>query len=44
MSLDVYLTAVRKTTIYSSNITHNLGAMAQAAGIYQACWRHEDGR
>ena len=34
MSLDVYLTAVRPTTVYESNITHNLGKMAAAAGIY----------
>jgi hypothetical protein len=27
--------------VYSSNITHNLGAMASEAGIYEACW-HPD--
>lgn len=27
---------------YSANITHNLGAMAEAAGIYEALWRPED--
>jgi len=26
-------------TFYSANITHNLGGMAQAAGIYFALWR-----
>lgn len=26
-------------TIYSANITHNLGQMARAAGIYEALWR-----
>ncbi len=25
--------------LYSANITHNLGAMAAAAGIYEALWR-----
>ena len=27
---------------YSANITHNLGAMAQAAGIYTYLWRPEE--
>jgi len=27
---------------YSSNITHNLGQMAQEAGIYEALWRPEE--
>lgn len=42
MSLDVYLTAVRKTEVYSRNITHNLGAMADEAGIYKHLWRPEE--
>lgn len=42
MSLDVYLSAVRTTTVYSSNITHNLGMMAREAGIYEALWRPEE--
>jgi len=42
MSLDVNLTAVRKTSVYSSNITHNLGKMAAAAGIYEELWRPEE--
>lgn len=42
MSLDVSLHAVRETEIYSSNITHNLGKMADAAGIYHALWRPEE--
>lgn len=25
--------------VFSANITHNLGEMAQNAGIYEACWR-----
>ena len=36
MSLDVTLTAVRPTEVYSANITHNLW-MAEEAGIYQHC-------
>jgi len=28
--------------VYSANITHNLGRMAKAAGIYQALWRPEE--
>ncbi len=42
MSLDVYLTATRPTEVYSGNVTHNLGGMAQAAGIYEALWRPEE--
>lgn len=42
MSLDVYLVAVRPTEVYESNITHNLGAMAREAGIYQHLWRPEE--
>jgi len=42
MSLDVYLSAIRETNVYSSNITHNLGAMAKEAGIYEALWRPEE--
>ena len=49
MSLDVSLTisvdtgGPEKTDIelFSANITHNLGAMAAAAGIYEACWHPE---
>lgn len=50
MSLDVYLYETGMcphcggevsggNSVYSSNITHNLGAMAHEAGIYLACWR-----
>lgn len=39
MSLDVTLTAVRPTEVFSANITHNLAKMAEAAGIYQHLWR-----
>jgi hypothetical protein len=42
MSLDVYLTAIRPKTVYDANITHNLGAMAKEAGIYQHLWRPEE--
>lgn len=42
MSLDVHLLATRVTTVYESNITHNLNSMAQAAGIYQHVWRPEE--
>lgn len=42
MSLDVYLTAVRPTEVYSRNITHNLNKMAAEAGIYEALWRPEE--
>ena len=38
MSLDVYL----EKTIYTRNITHNLGKMAEEAGIYEALWRPDE--
>jgi len=38
MSLDVKLHA----EVYAANITHNLGKMAEEAGIYQALWRPEE--
>ncbi len=42
MSLDVYLHAVRLTTVYSRNITHNLNKMADEAGIYKHLWRPDE--
>lgn len=30
---------LRDVEVYSTNITHNLGQMAEAAGIYKALWR-----
>jgi len=42
MSLDVCLERVQPTVVYSSNITHNLGDMAQAVGIYMCLWRPDE--
>ena len=42
MSLDVWLNAVVKTQVFSANITHNLGKMADEAGIYKALWRPDE--
>jgi len=42
MSLDVYLTKVQPSTVFSSNITHNLNRMAKEAGVYEHCWRPEE--
>lgn len=42
MSLDIRLSAIRHTTVYDDNITHNLGKMAEAAGIYHHLWRPEE--
>lgn len=42
MSLDVYLTNADGTRVYSTNITHNLNKMADAAGIYECLWRPEE--
>jgi hypothetical protein len=42
MSLDFYLEAVRPTEVYWRNITHNLGAMAREAGIYDCLWQPDE--
>lgn len=42
MSLWVSLEAVRPTTVFDYNITHNLSEMAEVAGIYRAIWHPED--
>lgn len=42
MSLDFYLSRVQETVVFDANITHNLGKMADAAGIYYALWRPEE--
>lgn len=41
MSLDVYLWE-KRDRVYEANITHNLGKMASACGVYYACWRPEE--
>lgn len=33
---------MRRTQIYSGNITHNLGGMAEAAGIQKHLWRPDE--
>ena len=48
MSLDVDLMVTRPTSVYSGNITHNLGKMAAAVvlesglTLYQCMWRPEE--
>lgn len=42
MSLDVYLMVTKPTEIFWRNITHNLGQMADKAGIYKELWRPEE--
>lgn len=42
MSLDVYLSEVKRTIVFDANITHNLGEMATKAGIYKHLWRPEE--
>lgn len=39
MSLTIYLEALRTTTVYDANITHNLAPMAREAGLYDALWQ-----
>lgn len=41
MSLDVYLSRTQPTEVYWANITHNLGRMADAAGIGDHLWEPE---
>ncbi len=42
MSLDFTLTAVRPTTVFDCNVTHNLAPMAREAGIYECLWRPDE--
>jgi len=50
MSLDVYLVVdvdvggaeLKRIVLYDANITHNLGEMADTAGIYQCLWHPEE--
>jgi hypothetical protein len=42
VSLDVSISAHTYTTVYTDNITHNLGKMAQEAGVYYPLWRPEE--
>ncbi len=42
MSLDFSIRRVEEVGVFSANITHNLGEMAEAAGIYKALWRPEE--
>lgn len=43
MSLDLSFHAVRETEVGDFNITHNLGQMAEEAGIYDILWHPEKG-
>jgi hypothetical protein len=43
MSLDIYIECPRcHQEMFSANITHNLTAMAEEAGIYGIVWRPEE--
>jgi len=42
VSLDFYLVETKPTQVFSLNITHNLGTMAKAAGVYYYLWRPEE--
>jgi hypothetical protein len=41
MSLDFYLSAMRPTSVFSGNATHNLTAMWREAGVYDALYMSE---
>ena len=42
MSLDFSLVKTCPTIVFDTNITHNLGTMADKAGIYFVLWRPEE--
>lgn len=42
MSLDFYLETSNGEELFWRNITHNLGRMAEAAGIYYVLWRPDE--
>lgn len=42
MSLDISLQQMQMVDVHSQNITHNLAAMADEAGIYKHLWRPEE--
>lgn len=42
MSLDISLTRMQPAEVFSANVTHNLGRMAEQAGIYKHLWRPEE--
>lgn len=42
MSLGISLVQEIETEVYETNITHNLGRMAEALGIYKLLWRPEE--
>jgi hypothetical protein len=42
MSLDFTLTKIQECSVFDTNMTHNLGTMADKAGIYYALWRPEE--
>jgi hypothetical protein len=42
MGLSIDLVVENEDILYDCNITHNLGKMADAAGIYQVLWRPEE--
>lgn len=42
MSLDLYFERMKKVVVDDFNITHNLGEMAEAAGVYHTLWRPEE--
>ena len=41
MSLDISLRRMKMTEVFGANITHNLGPMADRAGIYDYLWHPE---
>lgn len=42
MSLDITLMVTKPVEVHNTNITHNLGRMAEAANLYKPLWRPEE--
>ena len=42
MSLDITLMVTQPVDVHYTNITHNLGKMAEAANLYKPLWRPEE--
>ena len=42
MGLTVYLIETKPVRVFDTNITHNLGRMAEEAGLYEYLWRPDE--
>jgi hypothetical protein len=42
MGLNLYFSEIKEVDVFDRHITHNLGKMAEEAGIYEVLWRPEE--